>query len=61
MTFKEFKEEFNRPLGSVRSNWLRRSVLLILTIPLLILYIIVGILNGVGDFVMIALEVWNGQ
>jgi len=60
MTFKELKEEFNRPLGNVRTGWLRKTMVLILAIPLLLLYIITGILNGIGDFIVIMAGVWRG-
>ncbi len=61
MTFEELREEFKRPLGDVKSPWLRRSVLVLLTPFLLILHIIANIINSIVDVADIFIDTWKGK
>ncbi len=54
---RTLRDEFRVPLKDVDRNWLRRGMFAILSIPLLILYLIVGLINGLTEFIETTIEV----
>jgi len=61
MNWDELKEELDKPLAECEINWLRRSMLPILFIPLLLIHIGTGMLNGLIQFIDITIDIWKGK